>query len=1394
MTATAPTPARIDRYLVLGVLGHGGMGDVYLGFDARLERHVAIKVLKRSADSARLSDRLQREALALACLMHPNVVAVHEVGEAEGQVYLVMERVDGVTLRTWLSEQPRNLDEVLAVMRQAGSGLGAAHAAGLIHRDFKPDNVMVGADGRVRVMDFGLARAATNVEAEVASTMPSGRMHLLGGATDAGFGTPGYLAPEQYLGVTQDVRSDVFSFCVVLFEALYGRRPFHAVRAGGLREVILRGEITRVPGRAVPTWLDVVICRGLIADPSLRWSSIEALLAALAHPPRSPGRRLLRGVAALALVGAVGVTASLGIRVLREAEAVVLAEQLAEDRLAATEAIIRRSEATGEHELAAAAFKTFTANPAHRGTRALSRAWQQLGDRRRAAGVGDEALDAYAQAYLETRDPAGAAALMRTMAGMFRARWDGPALAQALATLRARGLDVPADAALALDAALLQGDLVEAAALARDVPETRAWAPLLETLARARATGRVASRIVALPPGGPAAFVVRDVGGHEVMVLDREFVPMRRMQSADRNLGLVNGAAWVHAFADGHTELLDLMDPARPLWRGPAADPFHVANALDLDGDGTQELLFGRKWGTLGFRVLTSLGGAAREQIAHASTEASDSELSALWTGDLDGDGAQEIVAALGSWSAFDLRVFRAGGGGALDLLGRRRFGHVTALTSLRRGDERLLVAINDEHCPSPELFPAAPHTGEPAGVHLLRWDGAALVEVDFLPLPRSEVAAPSSGPEAIAADLDGDGVDELIFTPSPGTMLLVRQGPEGLDALGIHGLRPLAAGQLDDDAAHELLVRARGDSEVWILGVGEEPLPRRGPAPTSSRIVPPSLHDPLLVERWVRADELGRVGLPAPAAASLREVVGLTDDPQARRDLLDHAADLLVRAGDDAGAVALSVDPDPGAVALARDAAALARLGRHDEAHRAALAVLADPARTPAQEAEATALRDRLAPLVGGARVDLDFGQALDPAWDFLRPASLRRNAGRGSLRVALAADATPVAALPLVWDGGSLALEYELDLERLEYGACLRLGVVDQHDRLWLSAGVCGLAGGGRMLQVDRCVLGDNNPTEFAERPVASALAPRHLILRVAAFADGTAECSIDDGVKIRRAAQRGIALPLPGPMRLVIGAFVGQVEPTLAVGTLRRVTIRGAGVAAPLPGRPPQVDAARHLVEGEPVAALAALAEVIVSEPRDALLRALSYHDMRDPAGLDGAAAELLLHLPDPAWRADLTLLLRTQPAAAMALMKAGGTRLLPALGFTWGPLKTHLRDPDIQRGVLTELSGLDQMRPQGPAERHALRRLLSLRGSVRAQTGDREHARGDFEAALAVPSVDSREDREEQVEAHLSLARLLALRDPAGARIHAAAAVAGSARPELVRDRLAAIPGL
>jgi len=1254
---------------------------------------------------------------------------------------------------------------------------------------------MIGADGRVRVMDFGLACAT----ADAAPLMPPGRLHRLDWPKRVGEGTPGYMAPEQYLGIAQDVRCDVFSFCVVLFEALYGRRPFRAGGPVGAPGAIRGGATVATPDRGVPGWLDAVIRRGLLRDVRLRWASINELLAALAHPPPSLLRRLLRPLGAFWHVGVIAMLAALGTAVfiavgaLQRAEA----ERLADDRLAAAEAIIDRAEAEGALERAEATFQAFITTPAHRGTRALARAWQLHGDRRRKAGAVDAALDDYARAYLEVRAPADAAAMMHTMASMFHARWDGPALAQALATLHARGLATPADAALALDAALLQGDLGTAAALAQDQPDAGGWAPLLATLAQARPTDRVAARITALPAGGPAMLVALDVGEQEVVLLDRELAPLHRMAAAGRRLGLVDGAAWVHAFADGQTALFDLADQDRVLWRAPTADPIHRGRALDLDGDGAPELLFGRRWPSLGFRVLTGLGGPAREQVAHAASDVSESELSALWAGDLDGDGAQEVVAAFGAWSAFDLRVFRPGDDGALELLARRRFGRITALTGLRRGAERLLVAINDEHSPSPALFPAAPHTGEPAGVHLLRWDGAALAEVDFLPLPRNEAREVQSGSVALAADLDGDAVEELVLDLAPpGITLLVRPLATGLEARRIHGMRPLAAAQLDDDPAQELLVRANHDDATWILGIGDTPLPRLGPAPASSSPVPPSLNDPLLIDRWVRADELAGVGLLKPAAASLREVVALTDDPQARHDLRDRAAELLVRAGDDAGAMALgdSADPLPGSAALLRSAAALARLGRYEEAHSAALAVLADPQRAPAMASEAAALRERLDPLVGpGARLDLDFGAPLDPAWALDRPASLRRDLGRGGLQVTLAADPLPVASLPLAWDGGPLALEYELDLERLEYGACLRLAVLDRDDRPWIGAGVCGAAGGRRLLHIDRCLLGGSGWIEFDEQPIPSAVAPRHLVLRVAAFPDGSAECSVDDGVQVRRAARPGASLPLPGPLRLAIGTLTDNIEPTLAIGNLRRITVHGARMAAAPDPRPQPDLAARLLVEGEPLAALEALDEVVVSDPRDALLRVLAYHDLRDLPGLERATAELLPHLGDPAWRADLALLLRTQPAAAMALLEIGGAQLLPALAFTWVPLRTHLHDPDIAPRVLAELGVLDQLRPTSDPERRAMRRLLALRGAMHEQVGALTDARGDLEAALAVPAVASPEDIEARVEVHLLLAHLLTRIDPWAVRAHADAALAITARPELVRDRLAALSG-
>jgi len=625
---------------------------------------------------------------------------------------------------------------------------------------------------------------------------------------------------------------------------------------------------------------------------------------------------------------------------------------------------------------------------------------------------------------------------------------------------------------------------------------------------------------------------------------------------------------------------------------------------------------------------------------------------------------------------------------------------------------------------------------------------------------------------------------------------VLVRQDAAGLDARELHGLRPLAVVQLDEDPALELLVRAPDDA-TWALGAGDVPLPRLAPPAAAPLAAPSTLDDPLLVERWVRADELASVGLPDAAAASLTAVVGFAATAQARRDLLDRAADLLVRAGDDGAAVALTRDAElaPGAAALVREAAALARLGLYAAADEAALAAAARVDSSPTQVAEVEALRARLAPLVApGARVDLDFAGPLDAAWQVRRPAGVVRDPGRRALALTVAADDESAVERPLAWDGDSIAIEYELDLERLEYGACLRVGLVDADGEYWLGAGACAIGGGGRLLQIDRCKLAGTGWSEFDAQPIASGTVDRHLVVRVAAFADGTATCSVEDGVRRRHMTVTDAQLPLPGPQRLAFGSFTEGSEPSLARGLLRRVTIHGARAAPPADERSPRADAARALVEGDPAAALAALDELVVSDPRDDLLRVLADNDLHDPVGLKQALPGLLPHLDDPAWRADVAVLLRTRPAVAMALYQAAGARLLPALALTWAVTRAHARDPEIQHSALVELGGIDHMRPGSPGEQLALRSLLVMRAGIREELGHHAQARRDLEAALAVPPAALAEDVEARALAHLQLARLLARAEPRVARAHADAAVAISAAPEMIRDRVAAIPGL
>ena len=282
-----------DRYVVDAVLGAGGMGTVYRARDRSLDREVALKLHRTIA----ASDRLRREAIAMAKLAHPNVVTVFEVGELAGRPFVAMEYVPGTTLRAWLAEAPRGRREILDALAAAGEGLAAAHDSGLVHRDVKPDNILVGRDRRVRIGDFGLAQlTCTEPTGDAVSAMIGD-----GTATGTVLGTPAYMAPEQLDGGEVDARTDQFAFAVVVWEALSGERPF-----GGLTTAELRTAIAKtVPQRGrdkIPPRLRRVLQRALAPDPSARWPSVRALLAALRSASYRP--RVIAAVAAAVALGA----------------------------------------------------------------------------------------------------------------------------------------------------------------------------------------------------------------------------------------------------------------------------------------------------------------------------------------------------------------------------------------------------------------------------------------------------------------------------------------------------------------------------------------------------------------------------------------------------------------------------------------------------------------------------------------------------------------------------------------------------------------------------------------------------------------------------------------------------------------------------------------------------------------------------------------------------------------------------------------------------------------------------------------------------------------------------------------------------------------------------------
>jgi serine/threonine protein kinase/tetratricopeptide (TPR) repeat protein len=342
----------IGRFQVLQLVGQGGMGEVYAAYDPELDRNVAIKLLRagRSSDSQEGRARLMREAQAIARVSHPNVVIVYDAGTHEDRVFIAMEFVEGHTLGYWMHARSRTWPEVLEVFTAAGRGLAAAHERDLVHRDFKPDNVMIGTDGQVRVMDFGLVQLAgerpsgdrkvsgtsseedtgehaqpitesfiESSDDDLLSTRPTRSLSASRGVQrratltsanpnmtrfGATLGTPAYMSPEQFRAEPTDAATDQFSFCIALYEALYGERPFAGRDYDDLGNNVAAGFVRSAPkGSQVPFWIREVVLRGLSVNPGDRWPSMDALLAQLEQQPAVVSRRRFVAAAAARLAG-----------------------------------------------------------------------------------------------------------------------------------------------------------------------------------------------------------------------------------------------------------------------------------------------------------------------------------------------------------------------------------------------------------------------------------------------------------------------------------------------------------------------------------------------------------------------------------------------------------------------------------------------------------------------------------------------------------------------------------------------------------------------------------------------------------------------------------------------------------------------------------------------------------------------------------------------------------------------------------------------------------------------------------------------------------------------------------------------------------------------------------
>ncbi|MFZ5475313.1 MAG: protein kinase domain-containing protein [Myxococcota bacterium] len=1338
----------VGRYRIFAELGRGGMGVVYRAWDEDLGRFVALKLLLAGGHAAHAEvERFLREARSAARLTHPHIVRVHDIGRHDGQVFFTMDLVEGPSLQDVVDARGAfPPDEALRVAARIAEGLHHAHAQGLVHRDMKPANVLLEPDGHPVVTDFGLAK---DFEGGAGLT-----------ATGQLLGTPAYMPPEQAAGKLAEVgpRSDVYALGAVLYEMLVGAPPYQGTHAMEVvMQVLAEGP---PPPRArnpdVPLAAQLVCLKAMERDPARRYPSAAALAEDLerarrgepveARPPSrfdrlahwlNVHRRPVAAAAAtLAVVGAL----ALGAVVWRSGkadEAARAREARAEERRAGMEARIDALVAAGRAEEAEQAFESFVAVDEHAGTRALTLAWLARAARMRDAGRPDDALAAFATAYSSSGDGDEQGLALLGIASSFReeGRWDRMAVVLDTLALRRPALAAtPEVAAMRVEAALARRDLAGARAAAAGTSDP-AW-PAAAALAAATPTPW--KRMSAVPDGDRVLIWGDDVP-EVVIAAPRPDLPRRAAFTLDLgppsllapfpDLGVL--LAWHTRAPGGATATLYRAGDPQPLLRW-AENTLHATLSADVDRDGVEEIYVGT--GAFG-RHLWRVDGD-RLSVADPGTDAIHSDVTGLAAGDFDGDGAPELAAAVGPWSAFDVRVFDAAPGG-ITRVARRRMGYVPRLAVLPDpgGAGDLLAVAKADRFPSRVIFPADAPYGEPAGVYLMRVEDDKLARVAWLPMPAA--ARDHALRTLMAADVDGDGRHDLVADTSgaragEGALIAWRQADAGDFApVVLGGITLLATAELDGDAATELIVQLEElDRAVWTLGAGDTELPllaTRTSAPVGEG-APPYGVDAALARVWARAEDLAAMGLGGRAVDALLGLATLAGDPvvEARANL--RAAELRESEGDVAGAASLyeaaARDPDLAEVATA--SAIRCHLAAHawDEARRLGgdHPLLAAIAATPPGPV-------------------LTFDAPLHAAWSVDDPIALTR--ADGVLRVDSFGDQGPIATLPLTRAGPRLRVEVDLEVDRAELGTSLLVSARPRGgppEAEHVGFAVHGMGGGAMWSRQVGCLFPGHveivGPTIAVASPT-EALAARAVVEWVPAQRE--AWCRVEDARGVAIVEERVEVAGEPSgadwelaiesrPDRGVDGAMWTSVR-------MRRLAIEGAVVGAPVAEAGP-----RLLADGDDAGALAQIAP---TSPLRRVWRALAWERLGRAAD---AASELREGLVG--FGPGVRRVASPEVLAAAHLARIRPTTFGPlarrALGDRWfdlywyamaDPIWNYRLEPDLQRSLLADLGGVEASAGTGDAARHRYA-LLTWRGLARWRLlGDAESARADLRRALA-----------------------------------------------------------